>query len=52
VGIDTVTVRTTPPLAPSRAMAKEIDLTTNFCINANYHLFEGRWKDKIFFLHI
>ena len=29
----TVTVRTTPPLAPSRAMARETAFTTSFCIN-------------------
>ena len=27
----TVTVRTTPPLAPSRAIARETTFTTNFC---------------------
>jgi hypothetical protein len=27
----TMTVRTTPPLAPSRAMARETALTTNCC---------------------
>lgn len=27
----TTTVRTTPPLAPSRAIARETAFTTNFC---------------------